>query len=392
MGVGDAGVPRARPPVPGVDCKPAHASLPTSATVGSASWQWTLVVWMTLPCLATVVTAYWSCYYWDVPHWIRGVVCVAVFAGVLVVVELVSWPHFLLHRIFELDHAVWSDLFLDPVLSVEGDVPQFSAAACKSLYTGWSLALGSTNVVMQLAQRPIGHGVARGLPSGALFRRPLKRARTTLAYSVIATFGSEAERLAMRREVGRQHRWVHSQPSEEVQYDAFDPNLQLWVAACMYRGVIDATTILYGAPSRNLEQELYRHAARFATTLQVSPEQWPADLEAFNTYWQRELHHVAFDAVTRGYLLEFASLSFLPFPFPLLIGRAHRTLTLGFLPAVFRERLGASWSCFDRLHFAVLSTWIRFLNSILPTCLRAWPLNLVLADTRRRLAAGISVV
>ena len=105
-----------------------------------------------------------------------------------------------------------------------------------------ALLSGGANVVMQLSRLPVGHGVASStVDSGRIDKHPLKRTRTTCAFLVIAMFGSEKERLVMRREIAKAHQHVHSQPADEVRYDAFDSQLQLWVAACLYKGVEDVT-------------------------------------------------------------------------------------------------------------------------------------------------------
>src|ERR1700739_4255524 len=86
-----------------------------------------------------------------------------------------------------------------------------------------SLLSGGANVVMQLSHLPIGHGVAKStVESGRVDRHPLKRGRTTSAFLVIAMFGTEQERLALRAEIAKAHRHVHSDPDDKVQYDAFD--------------------------------------------------------------------------------------------------------------------------------------------------------------------------
>ena len=116
-----------------------------------------------------------------------------------------------------------------------------------------ALAPAGANVVMQLSRLPIGHGVAESrVTSGALTHRPIKRIRTTLGYILVALLGDDEARSTVRREVNRQHRGVHSRPEDTVHYDAFDADLQLWVAACMYRGALDAIAFIYGPPSDEL--------------------------------------------------------------------------------------------------------------------------------------------
>ncbi len=272
-------------------------------------------------------------------------------------------------------------------------VPTLSPEARRVLLTGLALASAGANVIMQLSRRPIGRGVAESrVDDGALFRHPMKRTRTTLAYVMIALLGSDHERGVLRSEIARQHRRVRSPHDAEVQYDASDPELQRWVAACMFRGLLDAATLLYGAPNAELAEELYRHASRFATTLQVSKEQWPSGLEAFEEYWQREVRTISFDEVTAAYLHDLAALRFLPGPLARSLGGIHRVITTGFLPREFREPLGLAWGEREQRRFHRALVVMRRCNAIAPAPLREFPWNVVLFDTRRRIARGRSVI
>ena len=60
-------------------------------------------------------------------------------------------------------------------ITPNGDEKPFSPAATRSLLSGWSLALASANIIMQLAQLPIGHGVALSKAGSSIFRSPVKR-------------------------------------------------------------------------------------------------------------------------------------------------------------------------------------------------------------------------
>ena len=89
---------------------------------------------------------------------------------------------------------------------------------------------------MQLASPGVGYGVLESpVDSGNVYKHPFKRARTTGTYLAAATIGTDADRALIRDEVDRAHALVRSTPSSPVSYNAFDPRLQLWVAACLYR-------------------------------------------------------------------------------------------------------------------------------------------------------------
>lgn len=242
---------------------------------------------------------------------------------------------------------------------------------------------------MQLSRLPIGHAIVESkVESGSLSKHPLKRTRTTLAYIMIALYGSEHERESLRRELNAVHRQVRSDPDSEVEYDALDPDLQLWVAACMFRGVIDAVTFLDGPIDEATFATLLEQSASFATTLQVQRTRWPANREAFEDYWDAAVVQVRMDDATRTYLRGLASLEFMPPILARFLGPSHRFLTIGFLPSAFREEIGFDWSPRRQARFERILSYSAVVNRHLPKTLREFPWNLVEWDTRRRIARG----
>jgi uncharacterized protein (DUF2236 family) len=256
-----------------------------------------------------------------------------------------------------------------------------------------SLAPAGANVIMQLSRLPIGHAVAESkAPSGSLSKHPMKRTRTTLGYIMIALFGSEHERDVLRNEVNAQHRLIHSSDGDAVAYDAFDPELQLWVAACMYRGSLDAVSFLRGSPDDEERDLLLQRCARFATTLQVPASMWPRDRNAFDRYWDAAVQNIAVDEVTRAFLLRIASLNFLPRPLSRVLGPLHLFLTSGFLPEPFREQLGITWTSHQQVVFERCTHAAGIVNRYLPRSVREFPWNVVEFDTRRRIRKGRSIL
>jgi uncharacterized protein (DUF2236 family) len=209
---------------------------------------------------------------------------------------------------------------------------------------------------------------------------------------MIALFGTQRERDQMRSEVNRQHRLVRSETDSDVEYNAYDPDLQLWVAACMYRGIEDAAGVLYGVTNPEILDAIYRHCSRFATTLQVPESRWPRDRSAFEIYWRDSLQHIAMDDVTRDYLLGLASLRFLPFPLRVLMGPFHELITAGFLPDPFRRELGLKWTPQRQQLFRLVTVAMATCNRLMPKRLREFPWNVALWDTRRRIQKSRRVV
>ncbi len=258
---------------------------------------------------------------------------------------------------------------------------------------GLGLAAAGANVVMQLSRLPVGHGVAKSpVESGRIDEHPLKRTRTTLAYLAVALTGTDEEREALRREINAVHRRVHSAPDDSVSYDAMDPELQLWVAACLYKGVEDVQRLIHGDHDEDTAERLYRYCSRLGTTLQVREDQWPPDRAAFGEYWDAEVGRIEMDDVTRPYLQGIARAAFLPPPFRWIFGPVAQFQAMGFLPEAFRAELGLPWGPRRQRAFdTVMRAWAR-LDRRLPRVIRQFPFNAYRWDTRRRIRRGLPIV
>lgn len=243
---------------------------------------------------------------------------------------------------------------------------------------------GPANVIMQLSWPGVGHGVMNSrVESGSAMKRPFKRGRTTFTYLAVALLGSDDERAAFRKEVNRQHAQVYSRPGEKVAYKAMDPRLQTWVAACLYYGTIDMVERMHGPLPAAEADALYAHCARFGTTLQMPADAWPADRAAFEAYWEESLAEVDIDPDVAEYLMQLTTLQNFPRPFRLLAPFLV-FVTTGFLPPVFREAMGLSWSKRQQRRFDRMLRALGALESRLPALLRVFPFNLWLTDMRLR--------
>lgn len=257
--------------------------------------------------------------------------------------------------------------------------------ALREAVVGAGLLAGSANVIMQLSRAPVGYGVLESrVDSGNLFRHPVKRTRTTLTYLAVAMMGTDAEREAYRRGVNRAHAQVHSTASSPVAYNAFDTDLQLWVAACLYKGFEDVYLAFVGGDP----EHFYRDAAKLGTTLQVQPEMWPADRQAFEKYWAAGLDEVAVDDTVRRYLTRIVDLEFLPAVFAVPGRRFHRFVTTGFLPQRFRDEMRLPWTAADQRRFDALLAALGRVVRVLPGPVRRFPFNVYLRDLRWRLRTG----
>ena len=131
-----------------------------------------------------------------------------------------------------------------------------------------AVLLPAANVIMQLSLPGVGYGVLESpVDSGNVYKHPFKRARTTGTYLAVATIGTDSDRALIRAAVDTAHRQVRSTASSPLSYNAFDPALQLWVAACLYRYFVDQHEYLYGPLDEAAADAVYQDARRLGTTL-----------------------------------------------------------------------------------------------------------------------------
>ncbi|MDT5183231.1 MAG: hypothetical protein QOJ20_3831 [Mycobacterium sp.] len=262
---------------------------------------------------------------------------------------------------------------------------------------GVALLAGPANVIMQLAQPGVGYGVLESrVESGRVDRHPIKRARTTFTYLAVATNGSDEQKAAFRRAVNRAHAQVYSTDESPIAYNAFNPDLQLWVGACMYKGAVDVYRLFVGEMDDETAERHYREGVALGTTLQVPPDKWPADRAAFDRYWQESLPKVHIDDTVREYLYPIAAARVrgvkLPGPLQRWSDSFSLLITTGFLPQRFRDEMRLPWDATRQRRFDRLMTVLRTVNRLMPRFIRQFPFNVLLKDLDWRIRTGRPLV
>jgi uncharacterized protein (DUF2236 family) len=253
--------------------------------------------------------------------------------------------------------------------------------------------LPAANVIMQLAAPGVGYGVLESpVDSGNVYKHPFKRARTTGTYLAAATLGTESDRALIRKEVDRVHAMVRSRGGSAVSYNALDPRLQLWVAACLYRYYVDMHEFLYGPLDDESADAVYADARTLGTTLQVREDMWPADRSAFEAYWKQSLDHLRIDPPVREHLRGVAGMAFLPAPLRALAGGFNLFATTGFLPDEFRAHMHLAWSSEQQRRFEWLLSGLRIADRVIPREVWLLGYQLYLWDMRIRNHRGKRIV
>lgn len=274
---------------------------------------------------------------------------------------------------------------------------RFGGATFDDGLMGVALLAGPANVIMELARPGVGYGVVESrVDSGRTDLHPIKRARTTFTYLAVATKGTDEQKAAYRRAVNAAHRQVYSTDESPVSYHAFDKDLQLWVAACLYKGGVDFYRIFVGDMDDETADDHYRQSATLGTTLQVPLEMWPADRAAFDKYWQESLELVHIDETVREYLYAIAAGRLrgvrLPAPVQSRLEAFSLLITTGFLPQRFREEMRLPWDAERQRRFDLVMATLRTINDLMPRAVRQFPFNVLLKDLDWRIRTGRPLV
>ncbi|WP_123026840.1 oxygenase MpaB family protein [Mycolicibacterium stellerae] len=262
---------------------------------------------------------------------------------------------------------------------------------------GVGLLAGAANVIMQLSRPGVGHGVVESrVESGRIDRHPIKRARTTFTYLAVSANGTPEQQAAYRRAVNGAHAQVYSTEESPVSYNAFDPDLQMWVGACMYKGVVDIYKIFVGEIDDQRAEQLFCEGIALGTMLQVPREMWPADQAAFDRYWEESMAQVHIDDKVRDFLWPIAAGRVRGAKLPAAVQRRlddfNLLITGGFLPQRFRDEMRLDWDDDRQARFDRLMKRIRFVNDLLPTVIRQFPFNWLLKDLDWRIRTGRPLV
>lgn len=230
-----------------------------------------------------------------------------------------------------------------------------------------SFAGGARALLLQIAHPAVGRGV---VDHSDFASRLMNRFEGTVLYLMATMYGSPQEQAAVRRAVNRAHapvRGVH--PTTGTAYNAFDPELQLWVAATLYQTMMDLHARIFGPLTPDEADAAYRTISQAPSNLQLTPEHWPADRAGFDDYWERMVASLRVDAdvlaVSRQILHPAGVAWWLRPGLPLM-----RLVTAGLLPPSVRTQFRLPWGDRRRRRFDRTMRWTARIYPRLPLRVR----------------------
>ena len=247
-----------------------------------------------------------------------------------------------------------------------------------------AMLLGAGSAVMyQLALVGVGRGVAE---HSTTLERPLDRLRTTLTYVYGILLGTEEERRAIARMVNRAH-----VPVRGDGYSAFDPQLQLWVAATLTYTGEQMYEKTFGPMDPASRERAYRESWVMGTMLQVTDDMWPQTRAEFDVYWEHMQSELEPDPLVQDYVRKLLTPSW-RFWYLAPTVMLQSLVTRGNLTPEARGVLGLSWSPGDQRRYDAFWWIFRRTYRLVPKPLRTLYPRMVLRGFRRRMAKGRRVI
>lgn len=202
------------------------------------------------------------------------------------------------------------------------------------------VAGGGRALLLQIAHPAVGRGVVEHSDFAS---RMLDRFHATMSFVYVSAFGTPEEYSALLRHINRAHAPVRAaSEGAKPAYNAFDPALQLWVAATLYQTMVTIYDRVFPPLSSADRERVYQRMVALDRMLQLSEEHWPPTAAAFDAYWEDTVRSLKVTDDTRriaGYILD-------PHGIPQWLRLAlpdARLLTAGLLPPAIRQQFELPW-------------------------------------------------
>jgi len=243
-----------------------------------------------------------------------------------------------------------------------------------------SLAGGSAAVLLQIAQPGVGAGVSN---NSSFTTRPIERGRRSMVYIYATVLGTLEERRYITDATHLTHEKIKA-----ANYNANDPELQLWVAVTMYWSMIESYENIYGKLDTETTERVYKEFSIYATSLNCPPEMWPKDLAAYREYFDKMLDTLVVTPQVLATAQDVLYLSGLPLLGKLVLslsGPLTRITTREMLPEKVRDQFGIPSTPHSRRVYKLITGVTRVVYPSLPKFVKHGMKNFYMWDMRRRM-------
>jgi len=233
-------------------------------------------------------------------------------------------------------------------------------------------------ILLQVAHPKVAQGVAE---HSDFAKHPFKRLRGTLDFIYGTTLGSPEESAWVAGGVNRIHTYVKG-PG----YSANDPDLQLWVAATLYKSALQVYEMTLGPMPAAMQEEFCRESALYGVLLGCPEDMWPSSAAEFEEYWDKALAALVISDDAKQICRDLLYSRAVPLLLrPLL--PVNRLITTGLLPERLREEFGLVWDARRERMFRFAVRAARLTYPRVPRRVRRLPMTFYMQYFRRRFRA-----
>jgi uncharacterized protein (DUF2236 family) len=167
---------------------------------------------------------------------------------------------------------------------VRGDAGLFGPGSVSwRVHRETTVLFGGARALLMHAAHPL--VIAGARDSGFYERNPWKRLERTLMLTYALTFGTTQEVRRAADRINEVHRSVHGiDPVTGRHYDALDPELLLWVHACLVDSALLFEEMTVGRLTGRERERFHREQTAAAELLGLSPERIPPTVADLRTY------------------------------------------------------------------------------------------------------------
>ena len=146
-----------------------------------------------------------------------------------------------------------------------------------------TVLFGGARALLMHAAHPL--VVAGARETGFYERDPWKRLERTLILTYAITFGTTRDATRAAERINEVHRHVHGiDPVTGLPYDAFDPDLLLWVHACLVDSALRFEELTVGSLTPDERERFHSEQMTAAELLRLPRDRIPPTVDDLRTY------------------------------------------------------------------------------------------------------------
>lgn len=246
----------------------------------------------------------------------------------------------------------------------------------KIVREGILLTGGATAILLQAARPGMSDAAEKGHNLGEQLFEGLRNC-TLFMYGLC--FGTRQERKKILD-------LLYSKRANQTpgRYYPEDPNLRLWIAATFYAIGFELYHRLFEPIDYHPSERIYREYTILTVAMQLPPNLWPEDRNAFWAYWDAEVERLQVDPSAKPVVHDLQSYTNVPGWVKLVRPFIH-TITREMLPPHVRAQYGLTSTKGTRFRYRIMVGGAKAIYPTLPASIRTHAMKRALKQLREQI-------